>query len=315
VFEDRELAGALLQRLAPLADRIHSWSPLAMVAERPVTHALGMLAALLRRFDDAVAWLEDAHRACTAMRASPHRARIEVDLAEVLRTRDVDGDRDRAQRLLRAAKKTADALPLPVLGARIERVLAASNAAGRVVPMPASATPSATPISMCREGDVWMIAGTKAFRLKNSRGLQILSRLVAEPGREMHVVDLMAPDGEMGLATDAGEVLDATAIAAYRRRLEAMREDEREAEAFGDWGRQQRAQAEIEALANELAGAVGLGGRSRKARSSAEKARINVRQRLKHAMDKIAEQDPDLGRHLRWAVRTGAFCAYDPGRA
>jgi hypothetical protein len=57
---------------------------------------------------------------------------------------------------------------------------------------------------------------------------------------------------------------------------------------------------------------MGLGGRERRAGSSAERARIVVQRRIREAIRKIAERDEGLGRHLDWTVRTGTFCAYEP---
>lgn len=57
---------------------------------------------------------------------------------------------------------------------------------------------------------------------------------------------------------------------------------------------------------------MGLGGRPRKAASSAERARINVRQRVQDAIARIGEHSPALGKHLRQTIRTGSFCRYDP---
>ena len=47
---------------------------------------------------------------------------------------------------------------------------------------------------MAAEGDVWVLAhGGSVVRLRASRGLAMLARLVSEPGRELHVLDLGAP--------------------------------------------------------------------------------------------------------------------------
>ncbi|HUS68043.1 MAG TPA: hypothetical protein VMZ28_26100, partial [Kofleriaceae bacterium] len=115
-----------------------------------------------------------------------------------------------------------------------------------------------------------------------------------------------------GRLEDAGDALDPQAIAAYKERLEDLRDAEAEAEAHNDPARAARARAEIDAIAGELARGVGLGGRARKASSSAEKARVNVRQRLHDAMTRIAEHSPSLAKHLRQSIKTGAFCSYDP---
>jgi len=73
-----------------------------------------------------------------------------------------------------------------------------------------------------------------------------------------------------------------------------------------------RAREELDAVTSELAGAVGLHGRDRRAASPAERARVSVTKAIKAAIARIAEHDADLGDHLTRAVRTGTFCVYDP---
>ena len=110
----------------------------------------------------------------------------------------------------------------------------------------------------------------------------------------------------------AGELLDARARSAYRRRLEDLADEMAEAESFGDLERAARARAESDALIDQLAAAVGLGGRDRVAASEAERARSAVTKAVKSALGRVAEVDPPLGRHLRATVRTGIFCSYCP---
>jgi hypothetical protein len=102
---------------------------------------------------------------------------------------------------------------------------------------------------MVREGDVWTFRADTTFRLRDSRGLGIVSRLVLHPGPEFHATDLLAPSGEAGHVEDAGEVLDSQAIAAYKRRLEELRDIEDEATKNNDTLRATRVRQEIEALA------------------------------------------------------------------
>jgi non-specific serine/threonine protein kinase len=113
-------------------------------------------------------------------------------------------------------------------------------------------------------------------------------------------------------AGDAGPVLDARARAEYQQRLAALREQIAEAEGFNDAGRADRAREEVELLATQLAGAVGLGGRDKRAASDAERARINVQRRLKDAILSIGECDAELGRYLAATVKTGTYCCYTP---
>jgi hypothetical protein len=166
-------------------------------------------------------------------------------------------------------------------------------------------------LELHREGDVWAITAAPGptLRLKHSKGLGYLRYLLDQPGRDVHVLELVGTEHVTG---DAGEVLDPRAKAEYRRRLDDLKDQLEEAERFADQARIERVQSEIQAIADQLAGAVGLGGRDRRAASDVERARINVQRRLKDAIDRIAAADPTLGRYLAAAVRTGTYCAYTP---
>lgn len=224
-------------------------------------------------------------------------------------------DRDAAAALVPLLAPVADrrhcwgALAMIVEGPIADWVAKLEELRGTASPRPAAAP--AARFEMIRDGDGWTIRADTTFHLRDSRGLQILARLVGEPGRELHVTDLVAPAGEAGHVEDAGDILDARAIAAYKERLADLREVEAQAEVHNDPVRAGRAREEIEALASELARGAGLGGRSRKAASTTEKARVNVRQRLLDAMTRIAEHSPALAKHLRQTIRTGTFCCYD----
>jgi CheY-like chemotaxis protein len=167
-----------------------------------------------------------------------------------------------------------------------------------------------------REGEFWTVAFEgAAFRLKDAKGLHYIARLLREPGREIHVLNLLAPSAEQGDALrrgagDAGEILDAEAKRDYRSRLEELETELREAEEWNDAERAARAKEERELLAHELGAAVGLGGRDRKAASDAERARINVARAIKAALERLATHSPALGRHFEAMLRTGTFCVY-----
>jgi hypothetical protein len=68
---------------------------------------------------------------------------------------------------------------------------------------------------------------------------------------------------------DAGELLDATAKAAYKARLGELAAELEEAERCSDPGRAAKASTERDFLVGELPRAVGLGGRDRRAASHA----------------------------------------------
>ena len=180
-----------------------------------------------------------------------------------------------------------------------------------------------------RQGDYWTIGYQKhvAF-LKATRGLRDLALLLRHPGREFHVCELVGQVigrplvlGKGGHATgalqsgflsDAGPILDAQAKAEYKHRLDDLRGDLEEAERFNDPARAERARSEMDALARQLASAVGLGGRNRRLGSEAERARSAVTKRIKNSINRIGEAIPSLRRHLATRVKTGYFCSYNP---
>ena len=183
---------------------------------------------------------------------------------------------------------------------------------------PPGAQPSPVPsagsaFELAREGDFWTIRSAEGvLRLKHSRGLETLHRLLTHPDQELHVTELAAVAGGRRQATDAGCLLDREARDAYRRRLEHLRAEVAEAESFSDPARAERARGEIEFLAAELSRAVGLGGRPRRACNPVERARVTVQKRVKAAIQKIQQGSPRLARYLSATVHTGTFCAYRP---
>ncbi|MDP9067116.1 MAG: AAA family ATPase [Actinomycetota bacterium] len=231
-------------------------------------------------------------------------------------------------RLYQRALKAADmAAVAPAVRKDLEALLAAAQA--KVGEASAGTAPAAQSEDRFeREGDFWTVTyhGTTS-RLKDSKGLRFLAHLLRNPGAEIHVLDLVAqvegqqrdaatvdravPLDSDGLG-DAGDVLDPAAKAAYKRRLDELQEEIEEAEAFNDPARAERLQDEKDALIQQLAGAVGLGGRDRKAASVAERARVSVTKTIKDALKKIAENDQALGAHLGSTIRTGTYCSYTP---
>ena len=158
------------------------------------------------------------------------------------------------------------------------------------------------------------------IRLKDTRGLQYLGQLLARPGQEIHVLDLVAAvHAEPGHAArrhlasaDAGTILDAPARAAYRRRLAELRDELEEAAAYGDLGRTDRLRAEMEFLTEQLASAMGIGGAARRVGGPSERARSAVTQNIRSTLKRLVQALPTLDEALARRIRTGAFCAYEP---
>ena len=165
-----------------------------------------------------------------------------------------------------------------------------------------------------REGEFWTIAyaGTTT-RLRDVKGLGYIATLLAAPGLDVHVLELVA-GGSNGRALDGDELhaLDPQAKEEYRQRLEDLRSELEEARGFGDEERAAGLEEEIDALVGQLAQAVGLGGRDRPSSSPGERARVNVTKAIRTAIKLIERESPQLADHLRAAIRTGRFCSYAP---
>ncbi len=182
-----------------------------------------------------------------------------------------------------------------------------------------------------REGHYWTIVYEgKTWRLKDAKGLHYIAHLIAHPGEEIRALDLAARSGgagEEGVDTasvedlartgvltgdlgHAGEMLDARAKADYQRRLTELEDELEEAREFGNEERIAKAEDEKEALAREIRRAVGLGGRDRRAASSAERARVAVTRAIRLALERISEQNRELGRLLSTTIKTGAISSY-----
>ncbi len=188
---------------------------------------------------------------------------------------------------------------------------------------------SATAV-FARGGEYWTLGYSSAgFTLKDSKGLSYIQRLLQHPGEEFHALDLLSgagshseiADADLNAITseatvsvrgagDAGEMLDAQAKREYKRRLLELSEKLDDLRERGEHERAEAVAAELDFLKREIARAIGLGGRDRRAGSAAERARLNVTRAIKGALQRIADYDAPFGELLDRSVRTGSFCRY-----
>ena len=166
--------------------------------------------------------------------------------------------------------------------------------------------------------------------VRDLKGFRYLARLLAEPGREFHVLDLVAveqgtlPTGASAMvgSVDAAllgppgsadlPLIDEQARRAYRRRLAEVDEDIEDARRCNDPARAELAERDREYLMAELGRAVGLGGRLRAVGGDAERARMAVARTLRYAIERLAEHHPAAAAHLDHCIRTGTYCSYRP---
>ena len=278
------------------------------------THAHGRVRLAEGAPAEAERLCAEAARLWSEIGAPYEAALARAGLADALRA---SGNDRRAARELHAARmvlerieagRTADAPPFERDGAAQELPVADLNL-------------------IRREGDYWSVVfAGRTVRVRDLKGVRYLARLLAAPGREFHVLDLVAAESghvaavERGRVTglshtgpgDAGELLDARAKDAYRRRLAEIEDDIDQARAFGDTERAAQAEMERDFLTRELARAVGLGGRDRRAASNSERARVSVTRAVRQAILRLGAHHPELGEHLDRTIRTGTYCAYTP---
>jgi tetratricopeptide (TPR) repeat protein len=294
---------------------------LDLIAARFASKALAAGAALARgrvRLADGDAAgaeqsLSESVRLWNEIGAPYEAARARLDLAEA---HAASGSEHRAT-LERQAART---------------ILRGIEAAPSVTPLverrhELAAQPGASLNVFHREGDYWTLTfDGHTKRIRDLKGMRYLARLLADPGREYHVLDLVAAEtvgdahaDRQAAATlprsglgDAGELLDLTAKAAYRRRLAEIDDDLEQARATGDTERAAQADAERDFLIRELARAFGLSGVARRAASASERARASVTRAVRQAMVRIGKHHPGLGEHLSRTIRTGTYCAYLP---
>lgn len=328
-------ANSLYQLLMPYADQF-SLATYGGCSLGSVERTLGKVAASLGRKPDAESHLRRAISKCGAMDSWLWVAHAQLDLALLLVEKSEQEPCDRescleeARRLAEMAKSRFETMELAALKARCEQLQRAIGASGSFdsgsmvnvfhVDGEATRVQVATRCRFSFDGDQWKVGfADRVVHVRASRGMEHLAVLVGHPGREFHCIELVRQFGasamtesvEMPLAeSHAGEIIDARAKAEYRRRLQELRSQVEEAETAGRSDVAERMRDEIDALAEQLRGALGLGGRARQAGSHVERCRLNVTRTIHAAVDRIARLDAECGAHLRQSIRTGHFCSY-----
>jgi hypothetical protein len=324
---DERRAALLYELLSPYADR--NAISITTMPFGPVALRLGMVAAMLGRWEEAERCFQLAMERCDRLGAPAITARVLYERSRMLVARGQEADLASAAELLARAEGICRELDLPGVGGRVAALAASISPSRRV----AGAGPSVLGAVFRCEGDYWTVAyAGETARLREVKGLRYLACLLRRPGREVHVLELvreaegLPAEPARGLSSDAvvetglrrsrldeaDRLFDPQAKAAYRRRLRDLEEDLEEARSWGDPERAARAEQEMDALTQELLRGVGLGGRDRALPSPAERARVSVTKAIRKAVRMIARQCPALGDHLAASVRTGRYCCYAP---
>jgi hypothetical protein len=186
---------------------------------------------------------------------------------------------------------------------------------------------------LTREADYWTLRlRARVVRLRHMKGLTYINYLMDRPGTAVHSQELAALERATSdraepktldlqdangvtlrgdIQDDAGPALDWRAKEAYGRRLRELGEELEEAMRFNDLGRMASLREEHAFITHELSRAVGLRGRDRKGLSLGERARVSVTHAIKFVIHRIGKEEPELGRRLSAAIRTGLYCSFE----
>ncbi|HEV7652964.1 MAG TPA: AAA family ATPase [Actinophytocola sp.] len=255
----------------------------------PVAYWLALVDAAESRVDSAVAGFRAALRAAEALGARPWVVEAKLGLA----------------------------LVTPADEAAALRTSAGEEAADLGIRHRATARAQSPPREFRFTGATWSLTmAGRTVHVPDAKGLRDLHVLLSAPGTEIPATRLLNPSGgaevEVATSMSGDEVLDATARAAYRRRLSTLDEQIDTATTRGDDTRAARLGAERAALLDELRAAAGLGNRTRRLGDEAERARKTVTARIRDTLRKLDVRHPELAAHLRESVSTGATCCYRP---
>ena len=311
VLDHAPAAGQLYDLILPHRSRF-AVDAIGAASYGSMARPLGVLATVLGRRAEAAASFDEALEAHRACGASALVAETLHDLGSSLIR---FGDGRRGEAALDESRALYHALGM--------------EHRARLVPGGASISSGSNDVDapnvFRRDGDYWTLTYRgRTRRVADAKGLHDLAALLARPGRELHVADLIATtdpstgslDAYTRTATLRGStsnvILDEHARSAYRARLFDLRDELEEAEANADLGRADAARAEMDSIASELAAALGIGGLPRTQADPGERARKAVTQRIRNSLKRLSNVHPELAAHLDRSVRTGRFCSYTP---
>jgi hypothetical protein len=297
LLDDADVADRAYELLRPYAHRPMVGS-LGITCFGSTQHALGVASLTAGRVDRAIDHLRAAVQHNLALAHWPAVLASRRRLAQAYARRKLPADADAASSELELARREAAELGL-----------------GGVAGGPESGPPDL--LAECsRVGRKWRLTlRNHSVLVDDSVGMAHLAVLIGNPRREILAVDLVAGLAALSSAVSelgtAHPVLDRAAIGEYRNRLNRL-ESELDQLGSADSSRAASAREERDWLTGQLAGAAGIGWRTRSFPDQPERARVAVGKAIRRALVRVAEADPIIGDHVSQAVRTGVRCSYWP---
>jgi len=186
-----------------------------------------------------------------------------------------------------------------------------------------------------QSADGWEISykDEKKFFLKDTKGLNCLAHLLAKQHQSISVLALGATEEKhlppdtpyskmsedelesqgLHLGDKGDDILDAEAKKDYMNRIKELDEEMASAALQEDDENEDVLQTEKDEILHQLQKGTGLGGKPRKFSGDTERARSNLTNHIKRAVEKIRQQNPELAKHLDDTIETRNHCVYRPG--
>lgn len=186
-------------------------------------------------------------------------------------------------------------------------------------------------------GDHWEVwFENEKTSLKDTKGLGHIAKLLANPGQQIHAIDMLladAPAPVQGMRTSGGSPGDTTedglrvrrspsgtggkatdrlAVRRYRSRLDEIEDELAVARDSGNPESLLELQEEQTRLVSHIGSVVDLRGNPRPSADDDERARQTVTKAIGRAMTKLWKKHPGLARHLGTHLTKGVQSVYAP---
>lgn len=164
----------------------------------------------------------------------------------------------------------------------------------------------------------------KRFQVQKTVGLQYIATLLSKPGQDFSAEDLLQVAGRLapiehcekfeqglGLGGNVGQITDLKAIHDWRKRLNEIEKEIREAR--GDICRIEKLEYEKEKITKEIISSTKPGGQLKAFRTEQDRNKGSIRKALQRAFEQIETKNGTLAEHLRTAINPiTPPCSYRP---
>lgn len=259
--------------------------------------SLGLLAAAAGDPSTAIERLRRAVEHCDRIANRPMAAITRGDLGTVLARNGSRADRIAGRQMLVDAAGELASMGLTVRASRLSAL---------ATTLPADQEGSNGRITT-GNGRIELAWNGVVVELDDSIGLRRIVQLLRNPRSEVSALELAG-----AVTTAAQEVVDTTALADYRRRIDELRADLDDARLMGDIGGAERCHIELDAVLDEVRRSTRFDRRARAFSDPAERARIAVQKSIRRSLDRITALVPDQGADLAACITTGTRCTFRP---